>query len=151
MYIADPEVAERIIRDVPKSPTYRLSWPVIGRRSIISLPGGKVPLYSITDASGDEWKQQRRIFNPSFSPKKLIETSLKKMCDQAVVFVEILENLTVTGETFPFHQCIKVSERFSALLTEVPYNRYNRQYDFRCPTQYPTFSITTGTPLCGTN
>jgi hypothetical protein len=40
MYIADPEVAERIVRDLPKSPTYRLSWPVIGRRSIISLPGG---------------------------------------------------------------------------------------------------------------
>jgi cytochrome P450 len=74
-----------------------------------------MPLHSITNASGDEWKQQRRIFNPSFSPKKLIETSLKKMCDQALVFVEILENLTVTGETFPFHKYTKVSELFSAI------------------------------------
>jgi cytochrome P450 len=73
------------------------------------------PLGSITDASGDEWKQQRKIFNPSFSPKKLIETSLKKMCDQALVFVEILQNLAVTGETFPLHQYVKVRELFSAI------------------------------------
>jgi hypothetical protein len=32
----------------------------------------------------------------------------------------ILENLTVTGETFPFHQYTKASEQFCVLLTEVP-------------------------------
>jgi hypothetical protein len=39
VFIADPEVAERVVREVPKSSTYADSWAVIGRDSIISLLG----------------------------------------------------------------------------------------------------------------
>jgi len=39
MFIADPEIAERVVREVPKSSTYGDSWAVIGRDSIISLAG----------------------------------------------------------------------------------------------------------------
>jgi hypothetical protein len=39
MFIADPEVAERVVRELPKSRTYTDSWAVLGRDSIISLRG----------------------------------------------------------------------------------------------------------------
>ena len=57
---------------------------------------------------GDEWKQQRKAFNPAFSLKTLIENSLKKMCDETLIFVNILEELAATGETFPLQERVKV-------------------------------------------
>lgn len=39
LFIADPEVTEYVVRQLPKSYTYGDSWPVTGRASIISLAG----------------------------------------------------------------------------------------------------------------
>jgi hypothetical protein len=39
IFVADPDVAEKVTRELPKSPTYAASWAVIGPRSIVSING----------------------------------------------------------------------------------------------------------------
>lgn len=39
IFIADPVVAEKITRELPKSPTYASNWAIIGTRSIVSING----------------------------------------------------------------------------------------------------------------
>jgi hypothetical protein len=39
MFIGDPEVAEKVVRELPKSPTYAEEWAIIGPRSMTSING----------------------------------------------------------------------------------------------------------------
>ena len=68
--------------------------------------------------SGDEWKQLRKIFNPAFSPKSLVETTLPKICDKALIFVRNLETLAKKGEEFRLQEHAQVVEFFSFVLIE---------------------------------
>ena len=47
IYITDPVVAEKVTRELPKSPTYAGAWAVIGPRSIVSISGQSNALSSL--------------------------------------------------------------------------------------------------------
>ena len=50
----------------------------------------------------------RKIFNPGFSPANLVQTTLPKICDKGLMFVENLETLAAKGEQFQLHGYVQV-------------------------------------------
>mmetsp|Transcript_34164 Transcript_34164/g.72789 ORF Transcript_34164/g.72789 Transcript_34164/m.72789 type:complete len:490 (-) Transcript_34164:55-1524(-) len=69
--VGDAEVARQVLSQnnkFPKSPTYRVMLPLIGRKSMVA-------------AEGSEWASQRKLYNPGFSPdflRGVVDTIIQK-------------------------------------------------------------------------
>ena len=56
--VGDADVARHVLTHFPKSPMYKIMFPLIGRKSMVA-------------AVGSEWASQRKMYNPGFSPDLL--------------------------------------------------------------------------------
>ena len=90
----------------PKAPLYNFMFPLVGKKSILAL-------------EGKEWRSQRRIYNPGFSPDylKSIVSVMAQKCDR---FLAACEKEDV-GRNLPTNMLTRATNLTSDIIAQVAF------------------------------